>query len=131
MRSLNAVPINRNEADTAAMRKCLDVLKKKHALLVFPEGTRTPDGTTRPFSPGTMLLIKRSGAPVVPVAIEGAFDAWPRGRALPRSHGRIAVQYGQPIDADVLAKMGAKNAMIYLQNHIEQMRLELAERLVD
>jgi 1-acyl-sn-glycerol-3-phosphate acyltransferase len=129
IRSLNAIPINRNEADTAAMRKCLDVLHRNHALLVFPEGTRTLDGSTQQFSPGTMLLIKRSGAMVVPVAIEGAFDAWPKGRSLPRCHGRIGVQYGQPIEAEVLVGLGARKGMAHLQEIIETMRQDLAARL--
>lgn len=129
IRSLNAIPINRNEADTAAMRQCLEVLKQNHALLIFPEGTRTTDGQTGDFAPGTMLLIKRSKAPVIPVAVEGAFDAWPRGRKLPRLFGRIGVQYGKPIPAAELAAMGAQDGMMHLQKIVEQMRLELIERM--
>ncbi len=129
IRSLNAIPINRDEVDMAAMRRCIEVLKQKHALLIFPEGTRTEDGRTGAFAPGTMLIIKRSNAPVVPVAIEGAFDAWPRNRKLPRGCGRIGVEYGKPIPADVLTKMGAEQGMNYLQQQVETMRLGLVERL--
>lgn len=125
IRSLNAIPINRHEADTAAMRKCLEVLKLNHGLLIFPEGTRTLDGSTQTFAPGTMLIIKRSKAPVVPVAIEGAYDVWRKGRALPNLCGRVRVHYGRPIAAEVLVKMGAEKAMAYLQQEIETMRLEM------
>lgn len=131
IRSLNAIPINRDEADTAAMRRCLEVLKQQHGLLIFPEGTRTPDGTTQPFAPGTMLIIKRSKAPVIPVAIEGAFLAWPKGRKLPCLFGHVRVRYGRPIPADELAKMGAEKAMTRLQNEIEAMRLQLLEPQAD
>jgi 1-acyl-sn-glycerol-3-phosphate acyltransferase len=129
IRSLNAIPINRDEMDMGAMRRSLEVLKQQHALLIFPEGTRTQDGTTGTFAPGTMLLIKRSGAPVVPVAIEGAFDAWPRRKKLPGLTGRIGVSYGKPIASKVLSDMGAQAGMNYLQQQVETMRLELVEKL--
>lgn len=125
IRSLNAIPINRDEADTAAMRRCLEVLKLRHGLLIFPEGTRTLDGTTGEFAPGTMLIIKRSKAPVVPVAIEGAFEAWPKGRKQPKMWGHVRVRYGQPIASEVLVKMGAEKAMAHLQHEVERMRLDL------
>jgi 1-acyl-sn-glycerol-3-phosphate acyltransferase len=127
IRSLNAVPVARGESDTAAMRKCLDVLAEDHALLVFPEGTRSLDGTTGSFGRGIALLIKRSGATVVPVAIEGAFAAWPKGRKLPRGSGRIQVMYGEPIPPSVLQSMKPDAALSLLRDRVESMRLQLAE----
>lgn len=127
--TLNAVPVARGESDLKAMRKCVDVLKRDHALLVFAEGTRTPDGHVQTLQPGTMLLIKRSGATVVPVALDGAYDAWPRSRKPPRALGRIGVMYGEPVSAEHLASMPAEAAMALLQTRIETMRLEVARRL--
>ena len=89
IRSLNAIPVVQGAGDLPAIRTCIDVLARGHALLVFPEGARTLDGTTGRFQTGTMLLIKRARPTVVPVAIEGGFAVWPRGRALPRAAGRI------------------------------------------
>jgi 1-acyl-sn-glycerol-3-phosphate acyltransferase len=127
--SLNGVPVERNSADVKAMRRCLEVLDAGQALLLFPEGTRTPDGRTRAFSSGLMLLIKRARPKVVPVAIEGAFDAWPRNRKRPRLGGRIGVMYGPPIDAYRLLAMPAPQALETLRGQIEAMRLEVARRL--
>lgn len=124
--SLNAVPVERGESDIKAMRKCLDVLAAGHGLLIFPEGTRTLDGTTGAFETGTMLLIKRSGATVVPVAIEGAFEVWPKGRKLPHPTGQIRCRYGEPIEAQKLVAMGGKRAIEHLQATVEAMRLELS-----
>jgi 1-acyl-sn-glycerol-3-phosphate acyltransferase len=127
--SLNAVPVARGESDLKAMRKCVDVLKRDHALLVFAEGTRTPDGRVQTFQPGTMLLIKRSGAMVVPVALDGAHAAWPRSRKMPYWRGRIGVMYGEPVPAEQLAAMPAEAAMALLQTRIESMRQDVADRL--
>lgn len=127
--SLNAVPVEQGAGDLKAMRACIDVLKKNHAMLIFPEGARSPDGTTQKFETGTMLLIKRSGATVVPVALDGAFDAWPRGQVAPKPFGRIGVVYGQPIAAQTLTRMDSEQAMKLLRDRVESMRLELAKQL--
>lgn len=126
IRSLNALPVERGESDTTAMRRCIDLLVQRHALLVFPEGTRTPDGTTHAFSRGIMLLIKRARPTVVPVALEGTFDVWPRTRKVPHLTGRVAVRYGQPIAADALLAMPPDAALAHLQHTIESMRRDLA-----
>lgn len=129
IRAYNAVPVERGTADMAAMRQCIDVLSKGHALLIYPEGTRTLDGTTKPFATGTMLLIKRARPKVVPVAIEGAFQAWPKGRSLPRLTGRIGIMFGEPIEAQELIDRGAAEGLAVLQQKVESMRVELARRI--
>lgn len=128
IRSLNAIPVERGQSDLSAMRASLEVLKAGHALVIFPEGTRTPDGAVGAFAPGTFLLVKRGAAPVVPVAIEGSFTAWPKGRAAPRPTGRITVRFGQPIPAAVLVERGPTAALHLLRQQIESMRLDLAHR---
>ena len=105
IRSLNAVPVEQGEGDIKAMRACIDVLKRQHALLVFPEGSRSDDGMTQDFLPGTMLLIKRARPQVVPVALQGPFDVWPHFRTAPKPFGRIGVIYGEPIAAETLIAM--------------------------
>ena len=87
IRSLNAIPIDRGTSDVAAMKKCIEVLNDNQGLLIFPEGTRTPDGVTQRFNTGTFLLIKRAKPRVVPVAVEGSHAAWPRDRKRPRLDG--------------------------------------------
>ncbi len=126
--SLNAVPVERGEADMAAMRVCITQLKAGHAMLIFPEGTRSQDGSTQPFAPGTMLMIRRSLPQVVPVAIEGAFDVWPRRRRLPRPFGRIGMMVGEPIDAQTLIAMGPA-ATEHLREKVEAMRQQIREML--
>jgi 1-acyl-sn-glycerol-3-phosphate acyltransferase len=126
--TLNAIPVERGQSDTASMRKCIDVLGQGHALLLFPEGTRTPDGTTQAFQRGLMLLIKRAQPTIVPVAIDGAFDAWPKGRKCPRATGRIFVEYGRPIPAADLLQLPSDAALDELRQRIESTRQVLSQR---
>ena len=128
IRSLIAIPVHQGKGAKRAMQHCIEVLRAGHTLMVFPEGSRTDDGQTQPFNPGTMLLIKRGRPRVVPVAIEGAYEAWPRGRA-PRLTGRAFVQYGRPVDAQTLIDMGRDEALGYLFDRVESMRQELSRRL--
>jgi 1-acyl-sn-glycerol-3-phosphate acyltransferase len=76
-----------------------------------------------------MLLIKRSNAPVVPVAIEGAFDIWRIGQKLPHLRGRLAVQAAPAISAEDLLKDGPDAGLERLKRIIETMRLELRAHL--
>lgn len=127
---LNAIPVDQETpGDLKAMRACLDVLKRDQALVIYPEGARTMTGEVQPFQTGTMLLIKRARPMIVPVAIEGAFDAWPRTRKLPRPTGRIGVMYGDPIPADDLLAMKPDAALERLRGEVEAMRQRIAARL--
>jgi 1-acyl-sn-glycerol-3-phosphate acyltransferase len=63
-------------------------------ILIFPEGTRSPDGGLHEFRAGVGRLVKRSGAAVLPVGIVGAHSLWPRTRKLPR-RGPLEVRVGE------------------------------------
>jgi len=128
IRGLNAFPVRQGIADMAAIRKANDALKRQQALIVFAEGTRTPDGTTKPFSSGTMILIKRNKPQVVPVAIQGAYDVWPRHQKLPKLTGHIRVMFGAPIPAQRLIDMGTQDALDHLHTTVESMRLRLSNQ---
>jgi 1-acyl-sn-glycerol-3-phosphate acyltransferase len=96
IRSLGAVPIDRERGSIAGIRTTIDLLTKGEAVVVFPEGSRTPDGKMHPLLPGFCLLARRSGATIVPVAIDGAFDAMPRGSAFARP-AKISLAFGPSI----------------------------------
>jgi 1-acyl-sn-glycerol-3-phosphate acyltransferase len=129
MRSIGVISLNQSRGDTAAFRAALGELQAGRCVLIFPEGTRTRDGAIHTFKAGASLLIRRSGAPVVPVAVEGAFDIWPIGTSRPRLTGRLAVRAAAPISADEVLANGADAGLARLQVQIDNMRLELRDRM--
>jgi len=93
---LNVIPVNQEGVDRSAIKAVIRVLQAGNGVLVFPEGSRTLDGTLQPAEPGMGLVIAKTLAPVVPLRIFGAREA------LPRSGGRlrfvpITVVIGEPI----------------------------------
>jgi 1-acyl-sn-glycerol-3-phosphate acyltransferase len=130
IRVLNSVPLKQGQADTAAIRTALEQLEAGRAVLIFPEGSRTPDGAMHPFKRGVWLLLKRANCPVIPVAVEGARDAWPRGQAFPHLFGkRLVAQVGRPIQPQTLLAMGEREGLEFLAATIESMRVELGAKL--
>ncbi len=128
--ALNSVPVSEEESDIGAIRAILARLEQGVPVLVFPEGSRTPDGEIHEFKRGIALLLKRAKCPVVPCAIEGAYDAFPRSRRIPRLFGcRIALMFGHPIPAGELLKDGPDAALERLKREIETMRRELQAKL--
>ena len=119
----------KEDTDHSAIRRAIRILKDKNMLLIFPEGARTLNGEVTPFAKGTMVLIKRAKPIIVPAAIEGAFDVWPRMKTWPKSIGRIGVEFGTPIPAEELLTMGTQEALEYLRNTIDQIRINTAHRL--
>ena len=79
---LNVIPVNLEGGDRSALKALIRILTAGECALVFPEGTRTPDGNLQPALPGLGLVIAKTRAPVVPMRIFGAYDAWP-------IHGKI------------------------------------------
>jgi 1-acyl-sn-glycerol-3-phosphate acyltransferase len=120
-----AIPLKQGEGDAAAFKIAIAELEAGRSILIFPEGSRTRDGSTRPFKRGVALLIKRSGATVQPVAIEGAYDVWRIGTKRPRLHGWIEVKAGRPITAEELMRDGPDAALETLRRTVETLRLEL------
>lgn len=91
-----SIPIDREGSGFGGLKETLKRLKRGEMVLIFPEGTRTHTGEVGPLKPGFIPLARRGGAPLLPVAMAGAFEAWPRSRSLPRP-ARIALCFGEPI----------------------------------
>lgn len=127
IRSLRAVPIDQEGLGKDGIRTVLGLLNERRAVLVFPEGERTPDGTMQPLRPGIHLLIKKAPVPIVPVAIAGAFDAWPRWRPLPvpaplflpPGKGTIAVSVRPALDAKRLLELPRDRCLELLDQELK------------
>jgi 1-acyl-sn-glycerol-3-phosphate acyltransferase len=93
---LNVIPVDLEGNDRSALKALIRVLRAGDCALVFPEGSRTPDGNLQPALPGVGFVIAKTRAPVVPMRIFGAFDAWPMGGKI-RLGRRITIVVGDPI----------------------------------
>lgn len=130
IRMLNAIPLREGgQADSAAMRQAIAALNAGEPVLVFPEGSRTENGEIGEFKRGVGLLLKRSACVVAPVAIDGAFEAWPRSRKRPKPFSRIGVMIGEPIPHDELLADGVDAALERLRTEVVQLRRDLRGKL--
>jgi 1-acyl-sn-glycerol-3-phosphate acyltransferase len=88
--SLNRyIKLRRGSAESVKgmMQACERTLAEGSSIMMFPEGTRSPDGRLRAFKPGAFTLAKRTGAPILPIVIEGTAHALPkRGFVLQGRH---------------------------------------------
>jgi 1-acyl-sn-glycerol-3-phosphate acyltransferase len=95
--TLGGIPFDRQRRNVArALALPAQVLRNGHALIFYPEGTRSLDGTLQPFRSTVGLLALASAAPIVPAAISGAAQALPKGR-LWIAHHPVRVRFGPPI----------------------------------
>jgi 1-acyl-sn-glycerol-3-phosphate acyltransferase len=99
LRSIGAVPLDLEGSAVGGLKATLRLLRDEHVVLVFPEGTRTTDGSLGPLRPGFCALARRSGAVILPTAVDGSFAALPRGRVVPRL-AKIRLTFSSPITPD-------------------------------
>lgn len=94
---VNAMPFDRKENPRESIDLCRELLATPgHALILFPEGTRSTSGEIAPFKPGIGHLAAGTNIPVVPCYLDGAFRAWPKGAWLPRPY-RLTLRVGEPM----------------------------------
>ena len=99
MRQSGCVLVQRGKPDRRALEEIVAHLSAGDWVAVYPEGTRSADGSVGEFRGGALLAARRAGVPIVPVGIRGAFEAWPRGQRLPRPR-KIGVRFGAPLPTD-------------------------------
>ena len=80
-----------------AMRAGAFGLRHGHVLILYPEGERSIDGTPRIFKKGAAILSIHLQVPIVPIAIEGFYEAWPRGKSFLQKFAPLQMQFGDPI----------------------------------
>ena len=120
----NAFPVRRGRADTQAVREAIDRLGRGFLVNLFPEATRSVDGTIGPIAAGVAIIVHRAKVPVIPVVIDGAFEAWPRGRKFFR-HSNIRLLYGHPIAYTELANLSADDISIRIRKEMIALQRKL------
>lgn len=116
---LNAFPVRRGAADLGAVKEILRRLKNGAAVVVFPEATRTRDGSIGEINANSLSIARKAGVAIVPVIIDGAFECYPRTAKFPRP-GRIRVTFAPPLSAEEVRDWP-----------IERIHAEVTQRLHD
>ncbi len=96
--AIGAIPIERARVSRRSADAAADLVEAGWSLLIFPEGGRSPDGWGQPFRGGAAYLAGRTGAPVVPVHLQGTGRILRKGRTLPRP-SVTSVTFGRPLRA--------------------------------
>ncbi len=127
---LMTIRVRRGAADMSAFRNCAALLEQRALVGLFPEGTRTPDGRLRPAQLGAIAIALRAGAPIVPVAIHGTFQALARGgplRPVPiRMAAGPALHFsGDASDRATLQRVGSE-VMYEIRRLLERLEAEAA-----
>lgn len=122
MRWARAFPVREDEVNSQAVRRALRLLQSGEALVVFPEGGRSADGRLQPFRSGAIRLALAADAPIVPVTIAGAFEAWPMHRRVPRP-ARVVVTYHPPLTRKDLPSGAPRKALPELMTDLVRQRI--------
>jgi 1-acyl-sn-glycerol-3-phosphate acyltransferase len=119
LRYNGVIPLDREGGGLAGLRQTLGAIQAGQSVLMFPEGTRTPDGSLQDVKPGFLVLARRAGVPVVPLAIVGAYDVLPRGRSAPGWHP-VAMVVGKPLVPSVFQKGSDGESIARLQGALTE-----------
>ena len=113
-RSAHFIPVNRSARDSAiaSVEKATEAMKAGQSFLIYPEGTRSPDGRLQEFKKGAVVMAIKAGVPIVPMVCSGAHRIMEK-RSLVIRPGEIVVEFLEPMDTskyqfeerDVLNKM--------------------------
>lgn len=101
------------------LAECEQALQDGTPVMMFPEGTRSPDGLLRPFKPGAFELALRVGVPVVPVVVRGTGDALPRRGFVLRGRHEISVTVLDPVEpsaGETAQELGARVRALFAEH---------------
>ena len=111
-----------------AMNKAADRIRDGMSVVIFPEGSRSPDGTIQPFKKGGFTLAIKARVPIVPLALTGSREIMPKER-LTAASGEIRIRMGRPIETAQHSMKDRKNLMEKVRETIlENFRLISKEK---
>lgn len=119
LRNTYVMPIHREAAGSGSIREMIRRLEHGFLVGIFPEGTRSRDGTLGPLKPGFISVLRRSNVPVIPVGVAGAMRAMPRGVALLRP-AQVTVAYGRPIPREAFDGLSKEQLIELIRERIAE-----------
>jgi len=117
---LHLVSIDAGSQLTQSLQLCSYILRNNRILCMFPEGMRSSDGTVQEFKRGVGILVKELNVPVIPVYIDGAYQAWPAHRDIPHMYP-VTITFGKPISPQELLTP-AKSTVDSYKNIVDNLR---------
>jgi long-chain acyl-CoA synthetase len=111
-----------------AMRAGAFGLRQGRALILYPEGERSIDGTPRIFKKGAAILSIHMQVPIVPIAIDGFYEAWPRGKKFFQKLTHLKMKFGDPIYPPPESE-GSEEAYARLTAEVKERVVEMWEEL--
>lgn len=126
MRGCGYISIDRSDRDSAfqSLTKAAATIKNGTSVLIFPEGTRSPDGTINPFKKGPFVLTVDAGAPIVPIVIHGTWSIMPKNRRIIKPC-RVTLDILPPVETSGYSRNTKEELMEKLRNllcqHFSQM----------
>ena len=100
--AFNSIPVDRGSSDVSSFKKALKVLDKGSPLLVFPEGTRSLDGSLQAAKAGVGLIAIKASVPVLPARVIGGFEILGKGCKWPKIGKRLTIVYGPLLQIETL-----------------------------
>lgn len=126
VKALNAVWVDRYNADLVAMRECLNRLKAGHILVMAPEGTRSESGMLIEGRSGASYLAAKSGAWIVPVGVTGTEDALVKANLRRLRRSKVVIRTGEPFK---LPPVPRENREAVLEQYTDEMMCRIAALL--
>lgn len=129
LQHLHSHPIEGSLQDLSSLRSVIELLRQGKKVVLFPEGGRTETGELQSVKMGVAMLSLRAGVPIIPVFIQGTFEAWPRHSFWPKWGKSICCFFGEPIFPPPATKhLQKKEAQQVLLRQIEESLKELQQQ---
>jgi 1-acyl-sn-glycerol-3-phosphate acyltransferase len=125
--SVNSIPIysDNGGGNLKTFKSLINRLKQNNLVVIYPEGSRCYDGTITKFQNGFELIARKSKATIIPMAIEGAYKALPRGKAYINIGQEIKIAYGHPIPPESIKQMPREDFVTHIETAVKNLHNSL------
>lgn len=120
IRNLNAYPVTGTAGDLSSIKLICNLLKEDKKVVIFPEGIRSFNGQMTTIKSGIGMLAMKCECPIIPVYIDGCYEAWNRSRRFPRMWGNIACVFGSPISSTRFLQLDKKTAQEEMAKEVKR-----------